>query len=322
MPSNLGPWPRYNRLVPPAPHCHQTGYSCPLGLPPPPMQSEPWLVYAGEAPEARPRTAPAYRLWSLEFSDSHDLIMRILTLKTWARVLDSVHVHFLDVFATWWSASLYLKIRNETFYREQLGQQKVFMELNLEKGAAKERAAVTPGLLMEKDRDLFVKAVEFCKIRAADEVRQRSCRAYLRITIMDEFIRNCGERGYTSKQKRQHAVAETASDEESGLTRDRKERKPLVSSHIIDHHWKLVAERYLVKQARKRVNDPRRRRWRTIYDVPWWMTTNGENDLEDPVKIMHPGSIEQVQWHETCGILTSEMVYAADSRATGPWNSG
>ena len=100
----------------------------------PPMRSEPWLVYPGEVPEARPRTAPVHKLKSLEFTDAYDCMTRLWGLRTWRRTMARVHIIFLDVFATFWSVGLYLKLTNENRYRDTIGIQRIFTELNLEKG--------------------------------------------------------------------------------------------------------------------------------------------------------------------------------------------
>ena len=149
----------------------------------------------------------------------------------------------------------------------------------------------------------------------------------MRINIMDDFLKACRERqlSRSEKQRRRHAAAETASDEESGLTRDRKERQPLVSSHITYKNWKLVAERFLVQEARRRVNDPRRRIWRTISDVPRWMASGGANDIEDPVEVIHMGTVEQDYVLDRSPRMSSEEVYARDAAISmegNPWITG
>ena len=198
------------------------------------------------------------------------------------------------------------------------------MELNLEKGKAMEKRTMIPDISIRADQSLFKKALMHCRVTAADQARLRCTRAYMRTNIIDDFLQACGERqlARSTGQRRKHAAAETASDEESGLTRDRKERNTLVSSYIIDRNWKLVAERCLVKEARKRVNDPRRTRWRTIMDVPWCMTMGGESDLEDPVEIIHAGSVEQDYVLDRSPRMSSEEVYARDAAIVGPCVTG
>ena len=93
--------------------------------------------------------------------------------------------------------------------------------------------------------------------------------------------------------------------------------------HIIDRNWKLVAERFLVKEARRKVNDPSRKGWRTVEDVPWWMTRGGRDDLEDPVEIISTGgTIEQDYVLDRSPRMSSEEVYARDAAIVGPWITG
>ena len=61
-----------------------------------------------------------------------------------------VHSIFLDVFATCWSVGLYLKITNANRYRDTIGIQRIFTELNLEKGKATERSSVEPAILVTR----------------------------------------------------------------------------------------------------------------------------------------------------------------------------
>ena len=100
-----------------------------------------------------------------------------------------------------------------------------------------------------------------------------------------------------------------------------------VSNHIVDKAWQIVAEIFLRTEALRKVNDPRRRIWKTMMYVPWWMS-NG-SDPDNPV---FPN--EMYPWNPAGGIedqnfvtrkqkrLPDEELWLRDSALEGPWSSG
>ena len=136
-------------------------------------------------------------------------------------------------------------------------------------------------------------------------------------------------KGLSERIRRRKAAAEFASETESGATRGGRERQTSVSSHIVGKDWELAAERFLVKETRRKLNDPRRGRWKTIMDVPWWMTDGGEHDLENQVSPneVYPwnpagGVIELIYVMRNHPRMPDEEFWQKDSTREGPWDSG